>query len=391
MTAKKAGLQLAFCLFKYFPHGGLQRDVLRIAQACQSRGHQVHIYTGSWEGAHPEGIQVTQFHVTAWSNHRAACRLSRRIQQALATEDFNIIVGFNKMPGLDIYFAADGCFAGRHGPWSAHYWLPRYRLYRRLEHAVFALEARTVILTLTSRQQAEYEACYQTPSERFIMMPPNLSPDRRRPANANEIRAEIRNHLGLSPEQQLLLHVGSAFQTKGLDRSLRALASLPDSLLSQTVLAVVGSNKHKAAWERRARKQGIHSQIRFLGLRDDIMALMMGADLLLHPSRRDSAGMVLLEALVAGLPTIATAACGYAFHINQADSGWVLSKPFTQEDYNRSLHAALNQKELDQKKKQALAYAARVHLYGMADAAVQAIEHIAKSSQENLDGSIPVR
>ena len=32
-------MRLAFCLYKYFPHGGLQRDLLRIALACQRRGH----------------------------------------------------------------------------------------------------------------------------------------------------------------------------------------------------------------------------------------------------------------------------------------------------------------------------------------------------------------
>lgn len=41
---------LAFCLYKYFPHGGLERDMLHIALACQSRGYTVKVYAASWRG-----------------------------------------------------------------------------------------------------------------------------------------------------------------------------------------------------------------------------------------------------------------------------------------------------------------------------------------------------
>lgn len=32
---------VAFCLYKYFPFGGLQRDFMRIAQTVAARGHHV--------------------------------------------------------------------------------------------------------------------------------------------------------------------------------------------------------------------------------------------------------------------------------------------------------------------------------------------------------------
>jgi UDP-glucose:(heptosyl)LPS alpha-1,3-glucosyltransferase len=39
---------------------------------------------------------------------------------------------------------------------------------------------------------------------------------------------------------------------------------------------------------------------------------------------------VLLEAVVAGLPVLTTAVCGYAHHISDADAGVVVAEPFTQ-------------------------------------------------------------
>ncbi|MCD3114053.1 glycosyltransferase family 1 protein, partial [Salmonella enterica subsp. enterica serovar Enteritidis] len=47
-------MRVAFCLYKYFPFGGLQRDFMRIAQTVAARGHQVRVYTQSWEGESPE-------------------------------------------------------------------------------------------------------------------------------------------------------------------------------------------------------------------------------------------------------------------------------------------------------------------------------------------------
>jgi UDP-glucose:(heptosyl)LPS alpha-1,3-glucosyltransferase len=51
--------------------------------------------------------------------------------------------------------------------------------------------------------------------------------------------------------------------------------------------------------------------------------------------------MVLLEAIVAGLPVLTTAACGYAFHVERAQAGLVCPEPFLQSTLNASLLAML--------------------------------------------------
>jgi UDP-glucose:(heptosyl)LPS alpha-1,3-glucosyltransferase len=55
---------------------------------------------------------------------------------------------------------------------------------------------------------------------------------------------------------------------------------------------------------------------------------MAAADLLVHPARNDTTGTVILEAVVNGLPVIASAACGYAQHVASADAGIVVEEPF---------------------------------------------------------------
>jgi UDP-glucose:(heptosyl)LPS alpha-1,3-glucosyltransferase len=50
---------------------------------------------------------------------------------------------------------------------------------------------------------------------------------------------------------------------------------------------------------------------------------------------------VLLEAVVAGLPVLTTASCGYAFHVENAGAGLVCPEPFAQAQLNARLRAML--------------------------------------------------
>ena len=120
-------MQLAFLLYKYFPFGGLQRDFVRIAQECQQRGHAIRVYTLSWEGEVPEGFEVVKVPVTAWFNHRRYARFTRWVQDDMRRRPVDRVVGFNKMPGLDVYYAADPCYEdkARHLRKPAYSYSPR--------------------------------------------------------------------------------------------------------------------------------------------------------------------------------------------------------------------------------------------------------------------------
>jgi len=49
-------MKVALVLFNWFPHGGLQRDCLGIANSLIKRGLEVDVICMSWEGCVPEGI-----------------------------------------------------------------------------------------------------------------------------------------------------------------------------------------------------------------------------------------------------------------------------------------------------------------------------------------------
>ena len=94
----------------------------------------------------------------------------------------------------------------------------------------------------TAAQLPVFSRHYGTPPERFHVLPPGIAADRRRPADANEVRAGLRAEFDLADDVLLLVQIGSGFKTKGLDRSLLALASLPEAVRHRTQLIVMGQD-----------------------------------------------------------------------------------------------------------------------------------------------------
>ncbi len=331
-------MQLAFVLYKYFPFGGLQRDFMRIALECQRRGHAIRVYTLIWEGEVPAGFEVQVAPVKALFNHRRNEKLLAWVEADLAKRPVDRLVGFNKMPGLDVYYAADGCFEDkaqnlRH---SLYRKWGRYKHFSDYERAVFAPESKTEVLMISEVQQPLFVKHYATPAQRFHLLPPGIAPDRRAPANAAEIRAEFRREFKLADADLLLVQIGSGFKTKGLDRSLKALAALPRELKRRTRLIVIGQDDPKP-FLLQIKALGISEQVQILKGRSDIPRFLLGADLLIHPAYNENTGTVLLEALVAGLPVLVTDVCGYAHYIAEAECGRVVPSPFEQERLNRLL------------------------------------------------------
>ena len=368
-------MQLAFALYKYFPFGGLQRDFLRIALACQARGHTIRVYVLEWSGEIPTGFEVVTVPVRALSNARRYEKFLAWMQQDLRQRPADRVVGFNKMPGLDVYFAADPCYEEKarslRGP--LYRLSGRYRHFAAFERAVFAPESHCRILMISSLQQPFFEKHYATPPERFHLLPPGISPDRRAPTNAPEIRAAFRQEFGLGCDELLLLQLGSGFKTKGLDRSLKAIAALPEALRSRTRMIAIGQDD-PAPFQRQAQGLGLAAQVSILPGRSDIPRFLLGADLLIHPAYNENTGTVLLEALVAGLPVLTTAVCGYAHYIEEAEAGCVIVEPFVQECLDTTLANMLSDREARARwQVKALAFADTADIYSNAERAAELI------------------
>ena len=370
-------MRIAFCLFEYSPYSGLSLDFRRILQESLERGHDAHVFVSAWHGEALEGVPFTL--LPAWrfaSNHTKNKQFHDKLRSELTGNRFDIVVGFNKMPGLDVYYGADICYVGRTEQHPAILKLGRrYKRRKSFEAAVFGLQSKTLILSLSERQKSEYQEHYFTPNERFHLLPPTLDSSFSPIADRARQKEKLRQELELPVNDLLLMFIGSGFATKGLDRAIDALASLSQDLQKRTSLIVVGDDDENQ-YRKQAERLEVSRQIHFVGGRSraDIPKLLAAGDLMVHPAYGENTGTVLLEAIAAGLPVLATDVCGYADHIKAACAGTVLDSPFEQDALNTGLAVMLTSDQRAGWSANGQRYGKNPTLYEMPSKAVDAIE-----------------
>ena len=384
-------MRIAFCLFEYSPYSGLSLDFRRILQESLERGHDAHVFVSAWHGEALDGVPFTLLPAWGVFNHTENKRFHDKLQSELKKHHFDIVVGFDRMPGLDVYYGADICYVSRTEQYPTPLkFSPRSRRRKSFEVAVFGQQSKTLILSLSERQQSEYQEHYFTPNERFHLLPPTLDSSFSPITDRDGQREQLRQELGLPVNNLLLMFIGSGFVTKGLDRAIDALASLSHDLQKRTSLIVVGKDDEKR-YRKQAERLQVSRQVHFLGgqPRADIPKLLAAGDLMVHPAVAENTGTVLLEAIAAGLPVLATDVCGYAGHIKAACAGTVLDSPFEQAALNTQLAAMLTSPERTSWSANGQRYGRNPALYQMPSKAVDAIEglqsHLRSSERTTQD------
>ena len=373
-------MKLAFVIFKFFPHGGLQLDFRRIAIECLKRGHKITVYTREWNGPALAGVELEIIDAKGFSNHAKAVSFERLVLSELANNPPDLTVGFNRMGGLDVYFAADNCFATESAATAGfkRFFTNRYRIYRAMEEKVFTPDAKTAIMYLTERQKKDFIDTYGTPDERFHLLPPGIEEDRKPPedpAKIISIRNAVRSEFQIRPDEFLLIQVCSGFATKGVDRTLQTIAAIPSEIPVRLLIAGRDSSNR---FNKLAEALKLSKRVIFAGGRDDIGDLLLAADLMIHPARKEATGTVLIEGLTAGLPMICSSVCGYEDIVVSA-GGVVLAEPFHQDTWNKAVIELLQNPEgLKTMREKIVNYAASVNFYERSKVAAEIIEHHAR-------------
>ena len=100
-----------------------------------------------------------------------------------------------------------------------------------------------------------------------------------------------------------LLAVGRLEPQKGYDVLIDAIAQVPEVRLD-----IAGEGGQRERLEQLIAQHGIGDRVRLLGQRADVPELLARADAFVHSARWEGFGLVLLEAMAAALPIVATEA-----------------------------------------------------------------------------------
>ena len=121
-------------------------------------------------------------------------------------------------------------------------------------------------------------------------------------------------------EGRMLLAIGRLVPQKGHDVLLAAMAELkrrqPD-----VWLAIVGDGPDREALASRAAELGVEDDVVFVGHTYDIASWLERSELLVHPSRWEGFGLVLLEAMLAGRAVVASRVSAISEIVIDPDTG----------------------------------------------------------------------
>lgn len=309
---------------------GVGEQVLQLAAGLHARGHEVEVV-----GRAEHGLRASKllFPVTAIGRLARAVRRFRPHVVQVHESDGALAAlwlrlrrrGLDPRPALWALLqvsyaeerrairpltAPDGRVLGRPGAverrfrrWKAPVQILLGRLTARLADRVLCPSERTA---------EEISRDYGVADVRVL---PNVTAGLDRPAEPSS--ADL-----LEDAAGAVLFVGRLRLRKGVEVLLEALRGLPDA----PELLIVGDGEHRQALEIRAAELGLADRVRFLGRCDapQVRELLSRACALVVPSIYEGMPLVVLEAMEAGLPVIASQVSGIPEVVVDGETGWLV-------------------------------------------------------------------
>lgn len=325
-------MKIAMMTNNYKPFiGGVPISVERLSEGLRKLGHEVCIFAPEYEGV-PEEPGVVRYRSCAkqLTNGMAVPYIfDKRIGEIFAMEEFDLIhvhqpmlVGnaalhYKRKYGIPVVYTCHTRYEE-----YLHYLPPftgmketdvvRSYLYKQSRKAVPGyveyFTRKCDLVFAPSRQMRDHLAEWEMETT-IRVLPTGL-------ADASYEVCESRNtnlrKKYLGDRKYLLCTVSRVEKEKNLYFLLDAVKELQKQMGEMFRLLIVGDGKERAALEQYAKSQGIGDTVIFAGAvpNEEVRDYLGASDLFVFASKSETQGIVLAEAMAAGLPVAAVRACG---------------------------------------------------------------------------------
>ncbi len=345
-------MQIALVHRTYSRRGGVERNVVALAEGLDARGHRVTILTSKVVDAPPPGAEVIGIRAggpAAWSYSA----FDRRVRKVLDRRSFDLVQGFDLTTRQDVLRVGRGLLPvsrsilrgerRRVERWTDRFSLKR-ALMERIERRMFLGGETGSIVAISEQLKREIVDTYGLAPESIEVFYNGVDLEgfhiRDRLSRGNSLRRE----LGLGNRGPLVLFVGTGFRRKGMGTLLAAFPRLR-ARFPRAELVVVGKDRRLGRYRKLARAQGVGDAVHFLGARSDVPRFYAMADVLAFPTHYDTFGNVTLEALASGMPVVVSACAGSSEVLTDELSEGILSNPSDEDELAGRLESLLGQLE----------------------------------------------
>jgi glycosyltransferase involved in cell wall biosynthesis len=203
-------------------------------------------------------------------------------------------------------------FYGHFGPFASRIFLWVEKIFSRFTDRMVAL---------TDGEKNDYINLSVCPSEKLLKIHSGVDVEKFMQANGN--RVEKRRSLGLDQNEAVIGFVGWLLPIKGPDYLLKAM---DDVWLEhqEASLVLVGKGDMDVDLRAEALKKDANGKVKFLGWREDIDEIMPLFDMLVLPSLNEGMGRVLVEAMAAGKPVVASRVGGIPDLVRDGETGYLV-------------------------------------------------------------------
>lgn len=193
-------------------------------------------------------------------------------------------------------------------------------------------------------------------------------------------RARLRRRLGLRRGDVAYTCVARLCEQKNQAALLESFARGPGQD-PRARLLLVGEGPQRAALEAQVARLGL-TNVRFLGARADIPALLAASDVFVLASRWEGNPLAVMEAMAAGLPVIASAVGGVPELIRHGDTGLLMPLGAV-----NAFATAMSRLLADRERREAMGQAARRHALRQFDTRLMVERYEALYEQKLAEGS----
>ena len=292
--------------------GGTRRHLVDVARGQKAAGLDVHVlastlrdpgFPSDLDALEAEGVGVTRLQMVREvspkvdrAHYLQVCALLRELRPDIVHTHSSKAGVLGRQASL-----RTGIGKRVHTPhtfaflFKALFSLKKRALFKAIE-GHFAYRTQRII-AVSPGEAERFRKTWVVPSKRIRVVPNGIDPAPFERAEALDLSL-----FGVDPARPVAALVGLVYAAKGHDLAIESLAR-PG--LEALQLLCVGPGD-TAEYEALATRRGVRERVFFTGARDDVPRVMAAADLLVLPSRWEGMPYVVLEAMAASLPVVAT-------------------------------------------------------------------------------------
>lgn len=136
------------------------------------------------------------------------------------------------------------------------------------------------------------------------------------PRDVSKLRPEFAR-----PDEKILIHISNFRPVKRVSDVVDIFAKVSERLPSR--LLFVGEGPELSKIIAKVKELGLSDRVTFCGKQDDVAQVISLADVMLLPSEKESFGLVALEAMACGVPTVGSNAGGIPELITHGETGYL--------------------------------------------------------------------